>query len=532
MRYVKKKRRRHLNIPFIIDLVMLLVLIGVSIFCLLKVSALGLLPNLYIVLLCLFSVVVCLIYAILALIKQNTLFRVIKSIFAVCLIIGSVVISSSVSIVDEAIDDVLEMPESYDEYVTIVARKDSGIVRVEDLVGKRIAVQRSVDTEHMELAMNELSKLGLNEEENFYYYEDYASAIKNLYDGYMSAMVVSENYREIIEENYDDFTELTSRIEAYVVTIPVTTITQDIDITSNAFTVMISGIDTVGKPTLRENSDSNMLVVVNPLSKTITMLSIPRDALMPNACLAYKDDKLTHTGRLGIDCTIKTLENYFDINIDYYARISFSSVIDVVNTLGGINVNVPMDFCERPANRSYEKKDIIYVKKGQQVLNGEKALALARHRKTVSNGDVGRAYNQQLVVNAMIKKVLQPSSFSKIDDLVQVVGDTVQTNFTKKEIYSFVNAFIENPTDWTLSNNVVAGLTGFSEVATIPGREVSIINLSDEEVNRVKYIIKNAQSMDLSELTFTINDLETSSNEVTSEGETEGATGSDSCHLD
>ena len=531
MAYVKKKRRRRLNIPFIIDLLMFFILIGVSIFCILKVNSLGLLPNLYIVLMVLFSIVVCLLYAILALIRQNTLFRVIKTIFAICLVLGSIVVSSSVTIVDDAIEDVLEMPESFDEYVTIVARKDSGILSVDDLIGKRIAVQRSVDTEHMQLAMDELSKLGLNEEENFYFYDDYASAIKNLYDGYMNAMVVSENYREIIEENYDDFTALTSRIEAYVVTIPVTTITQDIDITSNAFTVMICGIDSIGKPTLRENSDSNMLVVVNPLSKTITMLSIPRDSLMPNACLAYKDDKLTHTGRLGIDCTINTLENYFDIEIDYYARISFSSVIDVVNTLGGIDVNVPMDFCERPANRSYEKKDIIYVKKGQQVLNGEKALALARHRKTVSNGDVGRAYNQQLVVNAMIKKVLKPSSFSKIDDLVQVVGDTVQTNFTKKEIYSFVNSFIENPTDWTISNNVVAGLTDVSEVATIPGRIVSVVKLSEEEVNRVKYIVKNAQSMDLSGLTFTINDLETST-EVKTEGETTGASGSDSCHLD
>lgn len=530
MRYEKKKRKKQSKLPRFIDLGILLLLIVAFSYCMIKVSSLGLLPILYMVLLCLVCVVICLIFAILALIRQGNAVRIIKDIIAICLVIGSVVVTSSVNMVDNAIDDVLKMPESYDEYVTIVVRKDSGITSVEQLVDKRIAVQRSIDTEHMELAMQELSKLGMNEDENFYFYEDYSSAIKNLYDGYMSAMVVSENYREIIEENYEDFNELTSRIEAYVVTIPVTTIEKNIDVTSNAFTVMVSGIDTIGKPTLRENSDSNMLLVVNPLAKTITMLSIPRDSLMPNACLSYKDDKLTHTGRLGIDCTIRTLENYFDITIDYYARISFSSVIDVVNTLGGIEVNVPMDFCERPANRSYAKKDIIYVKKGFQTLNGEQALALARHRKTVKNGDVGRAYNQQLVVNAMIKKVLQPSSYSKIDDLIQVVGDTVQTNFTKKEIYSFVNSFIENPTEWTISNNVIAGKTGVSETATLPGIELSIINLSDEEVNKVKYIIKNAQSMDLSDISFNINDLETAE-EVSSEGETEGAGGSDSCHL-
>lgn len=534
MQYEKRRRKRRLNprIPVLLDTLLVIGLAFSLAYLVININAMGLLPTLYVVLLGVICIIICLILFILVLINQKAVVRLIKDIFVVVLIIGCFVGSSSIDYVESAIDEVLEMPESYTEYVTIVALKESGIVSVEDLIGKRIAVQRSIDTEHMEIAVEGLMEAGISDD-SIYYYEDYLTAVKNLYDGYMSAMIVSESYREFIYEKYDDYDEMTSRIEAYEVEIPVNQITKDLDVTSNAFTVMVSGIDTIGKPTLRELSDSNLLFVVNPLSKTITMLSIPRDSLMPNACKGYENDKLTHTGKSGIDCTIKTLENYFDITVDYYARISFSSVIDVVNTLGGIDVNVPMDFCERPANRSFDRKDIIYVKKGQQNLSGEKALALARHRKTVYNGDVGRAYNQQLVINALIKKMLQPSSMAKIDDLMQVVSDTVQTNFTKKEIFAFINAFIKNPSEWTLSNNVVAGLTGMSTVASIPGVEQSIINLSDEEVARVKYIIRNAHSTDLSGLEFSINDVtQEETTTVEAEGETDGVKGGGYCHLD
>lgn len=533
MKYeAKRRRRKRRTSPIIVflDIIVLLATLACFIYGVYHISKMGLFPMLYIVLIGCIVVVFVLLSCILMLLKQPIWTRLLKMIISVALGIGVVYGANSINFVNESIDEILKTPESYDEYVTIVARKDSGFTSVEQLKDKRIAVQRSIDTEHMKIAMEELSKYGMNDVKNFFFYEDYNSAIKNLNDGWISAMVISENYREIIEENYPDFSKETSRIDAYVVTIPVNQIEKKIDVVNNSFTVMVSGIDTLGKPTLRENSDSNLLVTVNPLTKTITMVSIPRDTLMPNACLYDKDDKLTHTGRLGIDCTIKTLENYFDITIDYYARISFSSVIDVVNTLGGIEVDVPMDFCERPANRSYQTKDIIYVKKGKQTLNGEQALALARHRKTVKKGDVGRAQNQQLVVNAIIKKAIQPSSFGKIDDLVQVIGNTVQTNFSKNEIYSFVNSYIENPTSWTMSNNVIAGKTSTAYTATVPGIELSVIKLSDEEINRVKYIIHNAQSMDLSDLSFTINNM-TVASEVVNEGETSGASGGDYCHL-
>ncbi len=536
MKYEKRhtRRKKPSMLPVYFDLIILIGTIGGLIYANYTIDKLGMLPTMYMVILGLVTFAICLVFAILMIVQKHWWSRLIKNIIALSLVIGSIYLAGSIDYVDNAMNTVLEVPTSSTEYVTVVVRKDSGILSAEELAGKKVAVQKTMDKDHMQIAMDELSKFGLNEEDNFYYYDDYISAVKNLYDGFMDAMVISENYRDIIEDNYEDFASLTSRIEAYEIEVPVTAITKNIDVTTNAFTVLISGIDTIGKPSQRENSDSNMLIVVNPLTTTVTMISIPRDSLVPNACLNNEDDKLTAAGRQGVGCLIDTVENYFDIDIDYYARISFSSVIDVVNTLGGIEVDVPMSFCERPSNRSYAKNDIIYVEKGLQTLNGEQALALARHRKTVAKGDLGRAKNQQLVVNAIIKKALSTATLTKLDSLMQVVNNTVQTNFTKKEIYAFVNTFLTNPTEWTFSNNVVSGTTGFAYTATVPGLELSIVNLSEEEVRKVKYIIRNAESADLSDLTFSINEITTESEEeltAEGEGETEGAGGGDYCHL-
>ncbi|HFL3113565.1 TPA: LCP family protein, partial [Clostridioides difficile] len=114
---------------------------------------------------------------------------------------------------------------------------------------------------------------------------------------------------------------------------------------------------------------------VNPVANHIDMVSIPRDALVPNTALNNANDKLTHTGNDGIENSVETIQNFFGIPIDYYARVSFNSLIEIVDTIGGIDVDVEIDFCEQDENRSFKKEDLICLKKGKQHLNGKQALA-------------------------------------------------------------------------------------------------------------------------------------------------------------
>lgn len=524
----RKKRQTMRSKISLLDIVLSCIVLVCALYAANIIVPLGLFPTTWIVLIGLVICIIILLTLIVSLMKLPLVVKILQRIF-VCIVSAGLIFGTyTVNKVDQAVEEVIKAPESYVEYISILTLRDSGIVSIDALNGKYIGIQQSIDTDNMELATNYL-------ESNITFktksYQDYTKAIQALYKKEVSAIVMSETYRDLIEENIEDFASKTAIIDAVEIEKPVVDIVKQIDITSNAFTVLVSGIDTLGSANTRSNSDVNMLITVNPLTKNIVMTSIPRDSYLPNACLNNQNDKLTHTGYYGMDCTIQTIENTFDIEINYYAKISFSSLINVVNALGGIEVDVPMSFCERKANRV----DIIYINKGKQTLNGEQALALARNRHNVSGGDVGRAKNQQLIVNAIIKKSLNPDILNKIDELIAVVGETVQMNLTKKEIYSFVNMVANDlSTPWTISNNVVEGTPGWGECASIPGMELSVVELSEEEINKAKFIIKQATTdADLSELTFNINSIELSNEEesIEGEGETNGAKGYDFCWI-
>lgn len=529
----KKGRKRKSNKKkkiSILDILLCLILCACAAYAASIIIPLGLLPNTWIILLGLLLVIGVLVTLILSLLNipfiLHILYRLVICIISAALIAGTYTVNR----VDEAVAEVIKTPESYVEYISIVTLRESGIISLDDLKGKVVGVQASVDTESMELALNHMSS-HYESDPKTKKYQDYTKAIQGLYKNEVSAIVLSETYRPLVEENISDFKEKTAIIDAIQIEKPVVDIVKQIDITSNAFTVLVSGIDTLGVATINSPSDVNMLITVNPLTKSITMTSIPRDSYLENACLGYKRDKLTHTGLYGMDCTIQTIENAFDVDINYYAKISFSSLINVVNALGGIEVDVPMSFCERKANRV----DIIYINKGKQILNGEQALALARNRQNVSGGDLGRAKNQQMIINAIIRKCLNPDILGKIDELITVVGQTVQMNLTKQEIYSFVNMVANDlTTPWTISNNVVVGENGWGECASIPGMDLSVVEISEEEINKTKFIVKKAiTDADLSELAFNINSIEITTQEesVEGEGETEGAKGYDFCWI-
>src|SRR5699024_6056960 len=132
------------------------------------------------------------------------------------------------------------------------------------------------------------------------------------------------------------------------------------------FTFYISGVDSTGSPDQASRTDTNLLLIVNPRANQIQMVSLPRDGYMPNSALQYQNDKLTHTGIYGIEASVKTIENFYGFSIDYYARVSFDSLIEIIDAIGGIDVDVEISFCEQDENRSFAKEDQICLVKGKQ----------------------------------------------------------------------------------------------------------------------------------------------------------------------
>ncbi|WP_449537823.1 LCP family protein [Ferdinandcohnia sp. Marseille-Q9671] len=178
-------------------------------------------------------------------------------------------------------------------------------------------------------------------------------------------------------------------------------------------------------------TDALILATLNEEQKSIEMVSIPRDSFVYDP-MRKKKDKINHAHVYnGVDGTIATVEELFDIPVDYFVKMNFEAFIDVVEALDGINVDVPVSFTEQD---SKDRPDAIQLNKGLQELNGEEALALARTRKIDS--DIERGKRQQLVVKGIIDKAISVGSISKYGNVIDALGNNISTNLSFGEMLS------------------------------------------------------------------------------------------------
>lgn len=206
------------------------------------------------------------------------------------------------------------------------------------------------------------------------------------------------------------------------------------------FTILLMGVDSEQEDvrTASYNGDSLMLITFNPKTLSSTILSIPRDTYVPIACMKnQRKNKITHAAWQGESCMINTIQNFTGITIDYYVKINFKGVVKLVDALGGIEVDVPLGFCEQDSDRNFG--NLQCVEAGHQVLNGEQALAWARHRKSAGFDDFVRGQNQQLVVKGILNQLKNVKSLDTVYELMDTLGNNMQTNMTTNEILSLYN---------------------------------------------------------------------------------------------
>lgn len=198
--------------------------------------------------------------------------------------------------------------------------------------------------------------------------------------------------------------------------------------------ILIMGVDENEKRKKREKSrtDALILATLNKDDKSVKLLSIPRDSFVYIPEVG-KEDKINHAHAFGgTKATIDTIENTFDIPVDYYLKLNFNAFVDVVDAVGGVDVDVPYEFKESDSN---DKRDTIHLYEGYQNLDGEEALAFARTRK--KDTDFDRGQRQLEVINSIIDKSTSLSSVMKYDDIIEAVGDNLKTNMTFMVMKSF-----------------------------------------------------------------------------------------------
>lgn len=353
---------------------------------------------------------------------------------------------------------------------SIIAMKTSDIKKETDLKNKKIGTISGMDSEATERTLKALSK------ENVKYstknYGNLDDLVNALYDGSVDAICLNEKYRDILHETDEYFTFNTETKVAYQNVHYVERETTDNendpvnDITKDAFTILVSGNDSYGSlQDANTRSDANMLLTVNPKTGTILMTSIPRDyyvdLICPGdgemACPEGSKDKLTHSGLLGIKSTEKSIENALGIKINYNIRINFSSVVNLVDALDGIDLDI----------KEGEQCDILYANMqpglsvGKHHVDGETALAFARERHAYVNGDNQRVKNQQKVFKAIFKRIVSPKMITNYGKFMDALAVAFDTNISGDEISDFIKYELNNMPKWKFESYTIYGESAY-----------------------------------------------------------------------
>ncbi len=362
--------------------------------------------------------------------------------------------------------------DTYSLYVL----KDSEYSKVNDLDNKTIGV---LEDENKDKVIDRLSN---KIEFDMIEYKDVNEALDDLENNEIDSVVALDSSIDLLQEDTDEYDNI-KKIYSFNITNYIKTIKSNKNVAKDNFVFYISGVDTNGKVESKARSDVNILVAVNPSKNKILMVNTPRDYYV-SLHSKKSMDKLTHAGVYGIEESVGTLEDLYDVKVDYYARVNFTTFVNIVEKLGGITVDVPVNFCEQTSSRTSSNQ--ICLKKGVQELNGEQALALSRTRHTIAGGDRGRIENQMLVLKAIIDKAMSPTIIVKYNSLLGSIGDSVITNIDQKSVTKLIKKQIKSNDAWEIETYSVDGSDSSNTTYSTGSARVYVMNPKEETVMEAK----------------------------------------------
>lgn len=385
-----------------------------------------------------------------------------------CLIIG-IILSIGLSFMfgmgayyvqqmDSAMKQVGGATYKTDNMVVVVKKEDKAETLL-DAKEYTFGYQTTVDQNNTNLMVDKVKK-NLGNEPEMKKYETIEELAKALLDGEIDAAIYNEAFNAMIGDSLEDYESKIRILYQYGID---TELKEEKDKAVNKpFHVYISGIDVYGPITTNSRSDVNIIMTVNPETKQILLSTTPRDYYVeiPGISGGQKD-KLTHAGIYGVDKSMDTLEDLYDIEIDYYARVNFSSLIKIIDVLGGVDVD--SEYAFSTGGYSFEK--------GINHLNGEEALAFSRERYSFSAGDNQRGRNQEAVITAILNKAMSPAILTNANALIASVSDSLETNMTKDEMSELIRMQLDDGSTWNIVSVNAVG-TGDSQACFSSGRQL------------------------------------------------------------
>lgn len=410
------------------------------------------------------------------LIKKHRTYKLTVLCFIIVLLVSGIYIyvTRYVLATSNFLGEVLkEFAETEDYY--IVVRKESSYSKIEDIANKDVYMFQVADDVKSKIA-NKVS-ITFNSKNNL------TDIGNDLIQKNIDVILVSSTQYNMISDEVKDFRENTKIIYTekhnLQTSVKVTETTSKYSIKSGKFNLYISGIDTTGDINNVSRSDANILATVNTETHEVLLTSIPRDYYVTLHSYGAKD-KLTHSGIYGVNETIKTAEDILDTDINYYVRVNFTTVIKLVDKLGGIDVYSEYDFTSNAAKA-------FHYNKGYNHLNGEEALAFSRERYAFNSGDNQRVKNQQAVIEAVIKKVLNSTTLlTKYTDILEALKGSFQTNIAQDDISALVKDQINNMSSWSVKTNSLTGTGASSSTYSMGSTPLYVMVPSSTSVNDAK----------------------------------------------
>ena len=477
----KKKRNQNKKNNFITNL-----LLVASIILILSILYIDILPIKYLLYIGIFIGILDLI---LIFIKKKSKRKLLPSIIPFLLSIIMLVVSFYILKTDGLLNNLNLNYKTYNYKVVVL--KDSNYNKLNDIEDKQLGYYKT-DGKETTKSLNKLaSKVNTNNKE----YDNTETLVEDLLNKRVDAILIEETHLTILEEhnndteavskinnNINNFSDKTKIIYEFTIIVKTDNFSKDIDVTKKPFNVYISGIDTYGEISSVSRSDVNMVVTVNPETKQILLTSIPRDYYVKLHDKTGYNDKLTHAGLYGVDTSLKTIEDLLNIEINYYVKVNFSSVIDIVEALGGVEVY---------SDYSFTSIDGYNYTKGYNKVNGEEALSFARERKSFNAGDRQRVKNQQALLEAMFRKCTSASIITKYNSLLNSVNKSFVTNMPTDRLTALLKMQLKNRYKWIITSNSLEGSNSSNYTYSYSASKLYVMEPDEESVAKATSLINS-----------------------------------------
>ncbi len=388
---------------------------------------------------------------------------------------------------------------TYEQY-SIISKKDRHISLVSDNIQNMGIIKNDVNNNSVKTQIKNITNPSDNSAKNFADLSSVLSiksikstVIKNesriIYKDYdeitsltvaldtksVDMAIVKSNYLQLLSENYDTFYQSIEVINTFKIKTGGSVSTTKTDV-SKPFVLYISGIDTYGDISTVSRSDVNIMVVVNPQTHKILLVNTPRDYYVQLHGTTGVRDKLTHAGIYGIDMSVQTMADLYSVPINYYLRINFSSLTNIVDVLGGVDVISEYNFS------AGDNKYVV----GVNHLNGSQALSFARERHSFEAGDRTRGQNQQRVIEAIIAKMNNPNTLVKYQQILASLQRTIQTDMDSDSITTLIKNQLDNMIKWSVESISVTGADSHNVTYSMGNLPLYVMEPDADSLNAAK----------------------------------------------